>query len=181
MYFKRFFLERSLMEEEPKSLMLAALYLAGKVEEERIDVDDLVQHSKSLDREVLHALELRLLQAVRFQLVTFSPFRALAGFLQDVQAATGRGTDADVVKVPTAPATSSPATRHTRRLQQRVARPAEHLPRMAGAAAAAAGGARVRRARAVLGRAAALRAAADRARRAAGGPRAVSPLLSSSS
>ena len=50
MYFKRFFLERSLMEEEPKSLMLAALYLAGKVEEERIDVDDLLPKCRAARR-----------------------------------------------------------------------------------------------------------------------------------
>ena len=64
MYFKRFFLERSLMEEDPKNLMLTALYLAGKVEEERIDADDLLpKYAPKLETEALHALELRLLEA----------------------------------------------------------------------------------------------------------------------
>ena len=42
MYFKRFFATVSLVEEDPKSLMIAALFLAGKVEEERIDIRDLL-------------------------------------------------------------------------------------------------------------------------------------------
>ena len=41
-YFKRFFLKVSLVEENPKHVMLAALFLAGKIEEERIAMDALL-------------------------------------------------------------------------------------------------------------------------------------------
>ena len=77
MYFKRFFLRVSLMEEDPKHVMLAALLVAGKVEEERIEPDDLLKYSPKLKLEALLALELRMLEALSFQLVTVSPFRAL--------------------------------------------------------------------------------------------------------
>ena len=48
MYFKRFFLRVSLMEEDPGHVMLASFLLAGKVEEERIEPDDLLPTSSSI-------------------------------------------------------------------------------------------------------------------------------------
>jgi len=91
MYFKRFFLRASLMEEDPKHVMLAALLVAGKVEEERIEPDDLLPKYAKIKLETLLALELRVLEALSFQLVTISPFRALQGFLQDLQSECGGG------------------------------------------------------------------------------------------
>lgn len=90
LYYKRFYLHVSPMEEDPKGVMLAALYLAGKVEEERIQVHDLVpKYAKQLQPEALLALELRLMEALRFQLVVRSPFRCLTGLLQDLHASVG--------------------------------------------------------------------------------------------
>ena len=80
-YLKRFYLHVSPMEEDPKGVMLAALYLAGKVEEERIQVTDLVPKYAKLQPHALLALELRLMEALRFQLVVRSPFRCLTGLL----------------------------------------------------------------------------------------------------
>ena len=86
-YFKRFYLAMSPMEEDPKGVMLASLYVAGKVEEERIELADLVpKYAKQLQPQALLALELRLMEALRFQLVVRSPFRALTGLLQDLHA-----------------------------------------------------------------------------------------------
>jgi len=86
-YYKRFYLLTSPMEEEPKFVMLASLYLAGKVEEERIQVEDLLpKYAKQLKRDDLLALELRLLEALRFQMAVRSPFRCLAGLMQDLHA-----------------------------------------------------------------------------------------------
>ena len=54
MFFKRFFLKVSVMEAEPKAMMLAALYLAGKVEEEKIELEPLIAaHHKKLGAEEL--------------------------------------------------------------------------------------------------------------------------------
>ena len=91
MYFKRFFLRISFMEENPSHVMLAAFLVAGKVEEERIEPDDLLPKYAKISHEALLALELRLLEALSFQLVTVSPFRQLQGFLQDLQSASGGG------------------------------------------------------------------------------------------
>ena len=92
LYFKRFFLVVSPMEESPLAVMFAALYLAGKVEEERIELDRLVELSK-LTSEVLLEQEMRLLEKLRFQLLTRSPFRCLAGLEQDLHAALAGVSD----------------------------------------------------------------------------------------
>ncbi|KOO30210.1 cyclin h [Chrysochromulina tobinii] len=92
LYFKRFFLVVSPMEESPLAVMFAALYLAGKVEEERIELDRLVELSK-LTPEVLLEQEMRLLEKLRFQLLTRSPFRCLAGLEQDLHAALAGVSD----------------------------------------------------------------------------------------
>ena len=91
-YFKRFFLVVSPMEVAPYDMKLAAIYLAGKVEEERIQVSDLVpEYSKNLLPEGLLSLEMRLLEALAFQVITRSPFRCLSGLMQDLYDATARG------------------------------------------------------------------------------------------
>lgn len=85
LYFKRFFLVISPMQESMLGVMLTALYLAGKVEEEHIEIDRLVVLSgqKMTARELL-ALEMRMLEVLRFELLTRSPFRCLGGLLQDL-------------------------------------------------------------------------------------------------
>jgi cyclin ccl1 len=94
LYFKRFFLVVSPMEESPLAVMFAALYLAGKVEEERIELDRLVELSdRKLTSEVLLEQEMRLLEKLRFQLITRSPFRCLAGLEQDLHAALAGVSD----------------------------------------------------------------------------------------
>ena len=138
MYFKRYFLRVSLMEVDPKHVMLAALLVAGKVEEERVEPDDLLRkYSPKLKLEALLALELRMLealsfhpiltpnpnpnpkpnptpepepnpypnpnpnptQALSFQLVTVSPFRALQGFLQDLQSEVSKESDLEQLHI----------------------------------------------------------------------------------
>ena len=95
-YFKRFYLHVSPMEEEPKGMMLAAIYLAGKVEEERIQVSDLVpKYAKQLAPDGLLALEQRLLDALRFHLVIRSPFRCVTGLLQDLHAQSSDAAGGD--------------------------------------------------------------------------------------
>lgn len=98
-YFQRFFLKHSAVEENPKHVMLVALFLAGKIEEEKIEMDDLITtYAPKLKAEALLALEVRLLQTMNFQLVVASPYRALVGFLQDVQAwSTSSGRDPESV------------------------------------------------------------------------------------
>ena len=85
-FFKRFYLCEPMSSEEPKGLMLAAIYLAAKVEEERVTVEELVPRYAKLKPEELLALEMRLLQALSFQVVTRSPFRCLSGLMHELHA-----------------------------------------------------------------------------------------------
>ena len=88
MYLKRFFLKASLVEADPKAVMLAALLVAGKVEQERIQIDDVValgQKGQKLTADELLAMELKLCQTMSFQLMVGSPYRALLGYLQDLR------------------------------------------------------------------------------------------------
>ena len=88
MYLKRFFLKASLVEADPKAVMLAALLVAGKVEQERIQIEDVValgQKGQKLTADELLAMELKLCQTMSFQLMVGSPYRALLGYLQDLR------------------------------------------------------------------------------------------------
>jgi cyclin ccl1 len=85
MFYKRFYLKVSAMEEDPKHMLLAAIFLAGKIEGERIEVSDLVPaYADQLKPAELLALELKLLEALHFQLVVRSPFRCLRAMLEDL-------------------------------------------------------------------------------------------------
>lgn len=92
-FFKRFYLHVSPMEEDPKSLMLVALFLAGKVEQEKIQLADFEKHTQLKPEELLR-LERRLLDVLRFQLVVSSPFRCLIGLLQDLHSSLAGKADA---------------------------------------------------------------------------------------
>ena len=75
-----------------------------QVEEEKIELDYLLtKYYSKLSAEELLNCEMRLLQAINFQMLVFSPYRALSGYLQDMQGATGRPSDADVIEVRSAP------------------------------------------------------------------------------
>ncbi|TMW56614.1 hypothetical protein Poli38472_006624 [Pythium oligandrum] len=82
MLFKRFYLSNSVMEFHPKYIVPTAIYVAGKVEEQYINVDTIadqlkVDHKHVIDHEMI------LLEGVRFQLIMYHPFRALLGFVDD--------------------------------------------------------------------------------------------------
>ena len=75
-----------------------------QVEEEKIELEYLLtKYYSKLSAEELLNCEMRLLQAINFQMLVFSPYRALSGYLQDMQGATGRPSDADVIEVRSAP------------------------------------------------------------------------------
>jgi len=87
MFFKRFYLNVSIMEVEPKAMMLACLILAGKVEEEKIEAEPLIaSYHKKIQPKELASIEMQLLQVLRFQLCIHSPFRCLNGLMQDLAA-----------------------------------------------------------------------------------------------
>lgn len=72
-FFKRFFLKTSVMEVDPKKMMLAALYLAGKVEEEKVELEQLIVMSAPKEQKRMSSEEL-----VRQASAERAPSRALS-------------------------------------------------------------------------------------------------------
>lgn len=84
MLFKRFYLSNSVMQYHPKFIVPTAIYVAGKTEEQYIQVDTIADLLK-LDHKDIIAHELILLQGVRFQVIMYHPFRSLLGFVDDAR------------------------------------------------------------------------------------------------
>jgi len=84
MLYKRFYLSNSVMEFHPKFIVPTAIYVAGKVEEQYMSVDT-VADQLHVDHKHIIGHEMVLLEGVRFQLIMYHPFRALLGFMGDLQ------------------------------------------------------------------------------------------------
>lgn len=84
MLYKRFYLSNSVMEFHPKFMVPTAIYVAGKVEEQYMSVDT-VADQLHVDHKHIIGHEMVLLEGVRFQLIMYHPFRALLGFMGDLQ------------------------------------------------------------------------------------------------
>ncbi|XP_051134492.1 cyclin-H1-1 isoform X2 [Andrographis paniculata] len=83
-YFKRFYLQWSVMEHHPKNIMLTCIYAACKAEENHVSAEELGKgieqdHSMILNNEML------VLQSLGFDLIVYAPYRALEGFTIDVE------------------------------------------------------------------------------------------------
>lgn len=83
-YFKRFFLRHSILDYSPLPLVLTCLYVSCKIEESYISASELGRLTGTQPDIVLRT-ELTLLQGLGFDLITFSPFRAVDGFVEDIQ------------------------------------------------------------------------------------------------
>jgi cyclin H len=82
--FKRFLLDTSLLQHNLKTIMLTSVYLACKTEEHYVSAEELGRGMHEDAGRVLNA-ELTLLAGLRFQLITYSPYRALEGFRHDFE------------------------------------------------------------------------------------------------
>ncbi len=93
-YFKRFYLQCSAMEFMPKNTMMGCLFLACKIEEFNISVDDFVKNLKSGtpegNRETILNLEPVIMEKLDFHLTIHGPFRPLEGHFLDLK--TNYGT-----------------------------------------------------------------------------------------
>ena len=88
--FKRFLLGTSLLSHNLKIMLLTAVYVACKVEENYVSAEELGRGMKEDASRVLSA-EVTLLSGVNFQLVTYSPYRAVEGFRADVEEKVASG------------------------------------------------------------------------------------------
>ncbi|KAH7315044.1 hypothetical protein KP509_21G031600 [Ceratopteris richardii] len=84
LYFKRFFLNWSVMEHDPKQIMLTCIYISCKVEEFHVSAEEFGKGIQQDPQAVLKN-ELCLLQGLNFDLIVYAPYRSLDGFLVDME------------------------------------------------------------------------------------------------
>ncbi|XP_061115864.1 cyclin-H [Conger conger] len=91
MYFRRFYVNNSLMEYHPRTIMLTCTYLACKVDEFNVSswqfVGNLQEPPAGQERALQQILEyeLLLIQQLSFHLVVHNPYRPMEGFLIDLK------------------------------------------------------------------------------------------------
>ncbi|CAI1772225.1 hypothetical protein SEUBUCD646_0P03030 [Saccharomyces eubayanus] len=83
-FFRRFFLENSVMHIDPKSIVHTTIFLACKSENYFISVDSFAQKAKST-RESIIKYEFKLLESLKFSLLNHHPYKPLHGFFLDIQ------------------------------------------------------------------------------------------------
>ncbi|PIO62659.1 cyclin ccl1 [Teladorsagia circumcincta] len=88
-YFKRLFLDWSVMEASPKIVMMACFYLAMKVEEFYVTIDEFVGNLKSGTPEQnttrILGLEPEIMRALRYQITIHCPYRPFEGHLMEMK------------------------------------------------------------------------------------------------
>lgn len=84
LYFKRFFLNWSVMEHDPKQIMLTCIYISCKVEEFHVSAEELGKGIQQDPQAVLKN-ELCLLQGLNFDLIVYAPYRSVDGFIFDLE------------------------------------------------------------------------------------------------
>ncbi|KAJ9512896.1 hypothetical protein QJQ45_029128, partial [Haematococcus lacustris] len=72
------------LEADPFRTLLTCIYMAAKIEEAYLSAEELCRVAQR-DASVVLRAEITLLQGLHFDLVVHSPYRALAGLLQDIK------------------------------------------------------------------------------------------------
>eukprot|EP00977_Amphora_coffeiformis_P017663 scaffold5860_cov223-Amphora_coffeaeformis.AAC.2 len=87
--YRRFFLSNSVMMYDPKAVMVAAAFLASKVEDASADVRYLEEGTQLFNAHVpqdeIIAAELALIQGVAFDLLCFHPHKAVLALTEDLR------------------------------------------------------------------------------------------------
>eukprot|EP01018_Ginkgo_biloba_P008187 Gb_28462 [translate_table: standard] len=83
-YFKRFYLRWSVMEHDPKHIMLTCIYTSCKVEEFHVSAEELGKGIQQ-DHQVILRNEMIVLQSLGFDLIVYSPYRSIDGFVDDME------------------------------------------------------------------------------------------------
>ncbi|KAK3149412.1 hypothetical protein QOZ80_3AG0217100 [Eleusine coracana subsp. coracana] len=91
-YFKRFYLQWSVMEHHPKHIMLTCVYTSCKVEENHVSAEELGKGIQQ-DHQIILNNEMILLKSLDFDLIVYAPYRSLEGFIEDLEdfCRTGNG------------------------------------------------------------------------------------------
>ncbi|KAE9619662.1 putative cyclin [Lupinus albus] len=83
-YFKRFFLQWSVMEHQPKNIMLTCIYAACKIEENHVSAEELGKGIQQ-DHHMILNNEMIIYQSLEFDLIVYAPYRSVEGFINDMQ------------------------------------------------------------------------------------------------
>ncbi|XWS58176.1 hypothetical protein CRYUN_Cryun08bG0012400 [Craigia yunnanensis] len=83
-YFKRFYLQWSVMEHHPKHIMLTCVYAACKIEENHVSAEELGK-GISQDHQMILNYEMVVYQSLEFDLIVYAPHRPVEGFVNDME------------------------------------------------------------------------------------------------
>ncbi|KAG6702167.1 hypothetical protein I3843_07G019000 [Carya illinoinensis] len=83
-YFKRFYVQWSVMEHHPKNIMLTCIYAACKIEENHVSAEELGK-GISQDHQLILNNEMIVYQSLEFDLIVYAPYRSIDGFVDDME------------------------------------------------------------------------------------------------
>ncbi|KAL3090729.1 hypothetical protein niasHT_022057 [Heterodera trifolii] len=93
-YFKRFYLRESAMEYYPKNVMMACYYLAAKVDEFNVSIDNFVDNlrngTRQYNTETILTLEPDVMLKLNYNLTVHTPYRPFEGHLIEMKTKIGR-------------------------------------------------------------------------------------------
>lgn len=85
---KRFYLNNSVIEHHPKNIMVTCIFLAAKIEEFNVTMEQFVANIRG-DRQrasdIVLKNELLLLHSLKYHLTIWHPYRPIEGFLIDIK------------------------------------------------------------------------------------------------
>lgn len=84
-FFRRFYLENSVLKFEPKAIVLTTIFLACKSDNFFIGIDSFCEKTRGSKEQILK-YEFPLLESLKFSLLSHHPYRPLHGFFLDIQA-----------------------------------------------------------------------------------------------
>ncbi|GKV02634.1 hypothetical protein SLEP1_g15041 [Rubroshorea leprosula] len=83
-YFKRFYLQWSVMEHHPKNIMLTCVYAACKIEENHVSAEELGKGIPQ-DHQIILNYEMTVYQSLEFDLIVYAPYHSIEGFVNDIE------------------------------------------------------------------------------------------------
>lgn len=99
-YYKRMYLQTSIMENSPEEMISVSLYMACKVEEYNVSVDKFVLMYPAEEQlnvtNVILSNEMNLMSLLNYHLVIHSPKRAMEGFFIDIKTRCPQGGDLEM-------------------------------------------------------------------------------------
>lgn len=102
-YMKRFYLQQSCMEYHPRDIGVTCAYLACKIDEFNVSIDQFIKNVKGDCRKAQNTVlsnEMLLMKKMKFNLTVHLPFRAMEGFLLDLRARFAPAKDKTNVMAP---------------------------------------------------------------------------------